>query len=1155
MHSTTTSVIGSCIALALLAAAPVAMAAPEHYAPAESAAQILEQLEHRRTAVEGDATIGEESKARILKLLTRAIEDRRRATEVASDTAAISARIASAPARLEEIQSRQIEPSPPVDGKALSNLTFDELALRSQQSQQRLQDARDALKRREEELATMTALGATLSDEIASRKEAVRALSRGAGAAPETETPAASEARQAYVQARESVLEADISRLELQLVNYDLLLRLATLERDDAARTVTTLDARREGLVAALEARRAEAARAGREEARFTEVATAGLPEALAALGAENAELREELEIVIQKTRKIAELQRDAERRAGMLDADLIFSRERVQSAGSSEAVGRILAHRLRSLRDIESIGPSTSIRSSEVVRASDRRLDLEERRRALTPGDEEVNEIVASLSVEERGARREDWLRQQATELFTAMRETIDELHEAYTRYLHQLTSVDAMEDQIASNSETLRQFIRRELLWRPVMSPISLSDFSATLPVLSTLFVEASWKQAAEDLRVSLHERPERSIVGLVLVALLALARRPARRALRSISERTRRIRTDTFRNTLLALLFSGLIAAVLPSVLTYLGWMLTAGQSPAAFSRHLAFVLTQLAVLFAIFSANRWLVDYHGLARMHFRWPEPVRLTLRREFMWLMPVAMLLVGLGFYGGHPSMPEAMAALGRPSLILVVIAFAVFIWRLFRHGSAVMRWLRSRYPGGLAARAWIMWFPLLLLGPVLIVAAAARGYINAAITATSLLIDTGWLLMGVVVLRGVMLRWFTLSERRLRYEQALKQREEARLEREKRLAGADSRAASEPSDLGELEVPEVDFRELGHQGRAVVHVAVLIGVVLSLATLWSDLLPAMDVLDQVKLPMSRTVIVDGLDQQVAVTLKDMLRALLVLAVTLFAAMNLSGLLGFTLLRRLASDAGLQYAIVTLCQYALVTGGVLYAFSILGVQWSKLQWLVAALGVGLGFGLQEIVANFVSGIILLLERPVRVGDIVTVGNATGRVSRIRIRATTIVDWDRKELVVPNKEFVTGRLLNWTLSNDVMRMIVPVGIAYGSDPRRARQLLQEAANETEHVLDDPAPVIVFNSFGDNALGLELRVYLSSMEHWLTVQTDLHDAIYDKLAADGIEISFPQRDVHLDTSAPLDIRLHQTGDAVRGPRRGWRRWRGS
>jgi potassium efflux system protein len=121
------------------------------------------------------------------------------------------------------------------------------------------------------------------------------------------------------------------------------------------------------------------------------------------------------------------------------------------------------------------------------------------------------------------------------------------------------------------------------------------------------------------------------------------------------------------------------------------------------------------------------------------------------------------------------------------------------------------------------------------------------------------------------------------------------------------------------------------------------------------------------------------------------------------------------------------------------------------AFNNIGFRWSSVQWLIAALGVGLGFGLQEIVANFICGLIVLFERPFKVGDTVTIGEVNGTVSRIRIRATTIVDWDRKELIVPNMEFITGQLINWSLSDPITRFIIPVGIAYGSDTELAEKL--------------------------------------------------------------------------------------------------------
>ncbi len=214
-----------------------------------------------------------------------------------------------------------------------------------------------------------------------------------------------------------------------------------------------------------------------------------------------------------------------------------------------------------------------------------------------------------------------------------------------------------------------------------------------------------------------------------------------------------------------------------------------------------------------------------------------------------------------------------------------------------------------------------------------------------------------------------------------------------------------------------------------------------------------------------------------------------------------------------------------------------VAMGALLALNTLGAQWSQLQWLVAALGVGIGFGLQEIVANFISGLIILFERPVRVGDMVTVGDTDGVVTRIRIRATTIRNLDRKELLVPNKEFITGRLLNWSLSDQITRVMVTVGVAYGTDIDKAHALMREAAEEHEHVLADPKPILTFEGFGDNSLTLILRAFIDDIDYRITTISDLHKAINRKFKQAGIVIAFPQRDLHLDTREPLRVAIEE------------------
>jgi potassium efflux system protein len=233
------------------------------------------------------------------------------------------------------------------------------------------------------------------------------------------------------------------------------------------------------------------------------------------------------------------------------------------------------------------------------------------------------------------------------------------------------------------------------------------------------------------------------------------------------------------------------------------------------------------------------------------------------------------------------------------------------------------------------------------------------------------------------------------------------------------------------------------------------------------------------------------------------------------------------------LLNRLHMDAGARYAYKTMSRYSILGVGMTGAFAAVGVGWSNVQWLVAALGVGIGFGLQEIVANFVSGLIILFERPIRIGDIVTVDNTTGSVSSIRMRATTITDWDRKEYVVPNKVFVTGRLLNWTLSTTVNRIVIEVGVAHGSDTELARELLLRVAREAPRIMEDPAPLATFEGFGENALNFILRCYLPDMENRLDTINELHMAIDRSFQEAGITIALPQRCVHFASSTPVEF----------------------
>ena len=191
--------------------------------------------------------------------------------------------------------------------------------------------------------------------------------------------------------------------------------------------------------------------------------------------------------------------------------------------------------------------------------------------------------------------------------------------------------------------------------------------------------------------------------------------------------------------------------------------------------------------------------------------------------------------------------------------------------------------------------------------------------------------------------------------------------------------------------------------------------------------------------------------------------------------------------------------------------------------------------------VGLSFGLKDIFANFVSGIIILFERPIRVGDTVTVGGSSGRVSRIRIRSTTITDWDRRELIVPNNAFLSEKIINWSLSDRVGRVVIDVGIGYGSDPAKAQEILLQTAKDNPVVMKDPGPSVLFTGFGADSLDFALRAFVPTSDR-MKVGTEIRHEIFKRFKQAGIEIPFAQHDVHLDTSGgPLEIRMAKAEEA--------------
>ncbi len=265
---------------------------------------------------------------------------------------------------------------------------------------------------------------------------------------------------------------------------------------------------------------------------------------------------------------------------------------------------------------------------------------------------------------------------------------------------------------------------------------------------------------------------------------------------------------------------------------------------------------------------------------------------------------------------------------------------------------------------------------------------------------------------------------------------------------------------------------------------------------------------------------------VTGADGQIQfVSLADWSSFLFCLFLVFWLAKRLPHLFNWFLFSRMNTDPGMRYAVVTMTRYLVVLTGIFVAFSFLKLDLAKIGWLAAAISVGLGFGLQEIVANFVSGIILLVERPIRVDDLITVGSMSGQITRINIRATTLRNFDQQEILIPNKQLITQEVTNWTLGDTRIRLVIPIGVAYGSDVDRVSALLMELAKSLPEVLPDPHPEVYFLSHAASSLDFEVRVFLSHPDLRLPTRDRLNKLINKRFKLENIEIPFPQTDIHI------------------------------
>ena len=953
------------------------------------------------------------------------------------------------------------------------------------------------------------------------------------------EDAAVTQARRTLHEKSRTALGAEVKAYEQELLSFEERGKLLDQQILRASLRVTNLEQKLEKLRQVASERRQHVA--DREvEAALGQAAEAGslspaARDVVRRIAEENAELarirtgdqglRESIDDV---SRKLA----NVDARLAELDADYQRLTQKVASGGLTDSLG-ILLRRMRSQApDVGKYRRFIRMRQSEIVAVQSRQEELRDELARLSDLDKVVASTLDRFAPDTPPADRAQ-LEAVLRDLFQTKEKHLTALLSDYETLFQKLVDYDARQQQLIEKTENLVRFIDARVLWIPSGSATRWRIAGDSLDALRWLGSPTYLFQLARALWSAFLQAPLLNLVALLVIAGSFLGVRRLRPRLAELGALARAPTHTEIAPTLEALLITLVLAPWGAAALAYVGWRLEISTGATLFVRSFAYGLLGAALVWLTFEVPRQILRRHGLAEAHFGWPEAAVRELRREITWLATLIVPIVFLIQTFEQRGEDAWRESIGRLAFMAGGIAVTLFTHRILREGGALREILASFE--AFSSRQWVarLLHASAVAMPVALTIAAAAGYYWTAL-------QLGWsyhltlvYLFSLLVVLHFALRWSLILRRRLAFEKWRKEREEAL----SALAEQGERAASENGDEGlPIEETELDLGTIDvHTGR-LLSTSAVVAMLFGLWFLWADLVPAIGVLDSVEVwshTVNRTVEVtapDGSrqfhteDRVEPITVADLLVAMIIAFMTYVLVRNLPGLLEISLYRRLGTGPGERYAYTTLAQYAITATGGVVAFNAVGIDWSKVQWLVAAVGLGLGFGLQEIFANFVSGVILLFERPMRVGDQVVIGNLSGTVTRIRIRATWLVGGDRKEIVVPNKQFVTNHLVNASLSDPTIRVDIPIAIANGSDTERAMRELLAVAEANERVFDDPKPNVMFLGFGENGLNFALRAF-SDVSDGDRVQHELGLAVDRAFREAGIERPFAQRDLHI------------------------------
>ncbi|MBW2431071.1 MAG: mechanosensitive ion channel, partial [Deltaproteobacteria bacterium] len=947
----------------------------------------IEELKSRRAVMESMTDIDVTVKTDSLEYIDRAVQYLELAGSTDKKAKELSQLIQTAPGRLKILRAKLKRPltAPEKVEEPAQQISTLKLERGVGQKEAELAEAQNRLREWNDRLSAEKNIINQIPEQLAtaaSRLNDIQTELKTTSGAPETDI--LNHSKLIGLRSEREKIIAEIKLNELRQRSHNLLVELFSTERDVAQQTVD----RRQKILTIWQAevqerRQQEAARAV-ADARDAILETSLLPKVIQEQFDINIQLSTNLEEITREEALLAEKYEGYQSRLKALEEEFETAKKRVESAVLTEAIGLALRTQRLNLPSIDRYFADSDTRKVRMSEISEKQIELDRLLRELSDPKALTDRMIGSVSFLSDVDRKPLDLKIQ--ELVAHRIDIIEKLRSGYARIFKLIQNIEFTEQRLVNTAEDFGELLDRHLLWIRSSKPVRIDDILKLKVSLGWFFEPASWGQFFKDMGRSFRQKTALWIIGLLIGLFLIVRRRWAKRKLKDIAVCVEQQVEDSFFLTIKALGLTVVLAAVWPFLLVFPAIQLTGLRQADPFSTGIAgglIYVTRPLIFLALFYN---ICRQYGLAQAHFQWPESTRRTLKRNLAWLIPiVALTSFSLGAMVTVAEF-ETSDPLAKLALMIQTLAASIFITRILRFRGGITSVLIQKHPQSWLCRLRYVWYPLAILVPLFIFYLAVIGYYYSAFEIRILVRNTTMLVLGLIVFNDLVLRMLMLARRRIALKKAfanqvLHQESTSGVE-----AAVDSGGAARPLVMETI----IEMSQIDEQTRRLLKLVLFILALAGIWAIWEPVFPAFGILQDIQF-WSYSTVVDGVAKTVPITLADIIMAVIVAVITIIAGRNLPGLLEVILLNRLPMDPGARYAYSTVCRYAITAIGIIIVFNTIGIKWANLQWLVAALGVGIGFGLQEIVANFICGLIVLFERPYRVGDTVTIGDISGTV--------------------------------------------------------------------------------------------------------------------------------------------------------------------